>query len=428
MPPLAPVEVIERRRRGEPIDSESVTAFMRAWLDGVAGDAQMAAWCMAAALEPARLEEVDALARVIIASGDRLDLSAFGASGDCQSTGAVGDVAPLVALPLAAALGVRVADIGAHSVGCIGGILDTLAAIPGMRTDLSLGEFVACLRASGCVVAAPGPSRVSAAPRFDALRDATGTGTGVAPTLATLMARALAVGAGAIALVVPAGRGGAVADAAEARAVVELAELIAAPWGRVVRAHVTDADAPAGRAVGTGLAVREAAAVLRGEGDPATGARAVALAAALAEAAGAAPAGEGDGRARDALVSGEALTCAERWVTAQGGDAAVWTTPGALPDARVQRTVNAPGDGRMRDIDPRAVGEAARWAGAGRLHAAQVIDPAAGVELRVVAGDPVTAGEPVAVIHSSDAWLAERAEELLLRGLTFDDQGRGDGA
>jgi pyrimidine-nucleoside phosphorylase len=422
MAPLAPVEVIERRRRGEAIDADSVTAFMRGWLDGVAGDAQMAAWCMAAALEPARLEEVDALARVIIASGERLDLSSFGATGDCQSTGAVGDIAPLVALPLAAALGVRVAHIGAHSVGCLGGVLDTLAAIPGMRTDLSLGEFVACLRAAGCVVAAPGPARVSAAPRFDALRDATGTGSGVAPTLAPLMARAIAAGAGCLALSVPAGRGAAIADPDEARSAVELAELIAAPWGRAVRAEVSDADGPGGRAVGSGLEVREAGAVLRGEGDRATRARAVALAGALAEGAGVVPAGEGPDRAEQAVADGRALAAAERWVAAQGGDAAVWTTPGLIPEARVRRPVCAPRDGRVRDIDPRAVGEAARWAGAGRLHAAQVIDPAAGVELLVRAGEPVAADDPVMVIHSSDAWLAERADELLRRGLVFDDE------
>ncbi|MFP5450588.1 MAG: hypothetical protein ACLGG9_02435 [Thermoleophilia bacterium] len=428
MAPLAPVEVIERRRRGEPIDTESVTAFMRAWLDGVAGDAQMAAWCMAAALEPARLEEVDALARVIVASGERLDLSSFGPTGDCQSTGAVGDIAPLVALPLAAAVGVRVADIGGHSVGCLGGMLDKVAAIPGMRTDLSLAEFVACLRTAGCVVAAPGPARVSAAPRFDALRDATGTGSGVAPTLATLMARAIAVGAGCICLSVPVGRGAAIADADEAGAAVELAGLIAAPWGRAVRAEVSDADAPGGRAVGTGLEVREAAAVLRGEGDRTTAERAVALAGAMAEGAGVAADGDGPERARRALAQGEALAAAERWVAAQGGDPGVWTTPELLAEARVQRPVCVPGDGRVRDIDPRAVGEAARWAGAGRLHAAQVIDPAAGVELLVRAGDPVGAGDPVAIIHSSDAWLAERAEELLLGGLVLDGGTTGPDA
>ena len=48
--PLAPLEVIERSRRGETVDGASVESFVRAWLDGTADDAQMAAWCMVACL------------------------------------------------------------------------------------------------------------------------------------------------------------------------------------------------------------------------------------------------------------------------------------------------------------------------------------------------------------------------------------------
>jgi len=255
---LAPVEVIERRRRGEPLDAESITAFMRAWLDGIADDAQMAAWCMAAALEPPRLEEVDALARVLLASGDRLDLSSFGPTGDCQSTGAVGDTAPLVALPLAAALGVTVAAVAAPGVGYTGGLLDKVASIPGIVTQPAMEGFVRQLRQVGCAVVGPGPRLVGAARRFDALRDSTATGSGVAPTVAALMARALASGAGTLALAVPVGRGGAIAGGDDAERAIDLATRIAEPWGRTVRGRVVDADGPLGRCVGTALEVREA--------------------------------------------------------------------------------------------------------------------------------------------------------------------------
>ncbi|MEQ9336115.1 MAG: hypothetical protein RJQ03_02885, partial [Miltoncostaeaceae bacterium] len=238
MPPLAPVEVIERRRRGEPLDAESITAFMRAWLDGVADDAQMAAWCMAAGLEPARLEEVDALARALVASGDRLDLSSFGPTGDVQSTGAVGETASFAAIPIAAALGVTISSIGAASVGFSGGLIDRVVAIRGFDTEPELPAFVRALRAAGCALMAPGRRLVTAAPRLDELRDATATGSGVAPTMATLMARALAGGAGCIVLAVPVGRGAALADAGEGDAAIALARSLAEPWGRSVRAVV----------------------------------------------------------------------------------------------------------------------------------------------------------------------------------------------
>ncbi len=277
MAALAPVEVIERRRRGEPLDAESITAFMRAWLDGIADDAQMAAWCMAAALEPPRLEEVDALARVLLASGDRLDLSSFGPTGDCQSTGAVGDTAPLVALPLAAALGVTVAAVAAPGVGYTGGLLDKVASIPGIVTQPAMEGFVRQLRQVGCAVVGPGPRLVGAARRFDALRDSTATGSGVAPTVAALMARALASGAGTLALAVPVGRGGAIAGGDDAERAIDLATRIAEPWGRTVRGRVVDArTAEAVR--GTALEVREAVGA-RSDGPADTRDAAVALAA-----------------------------------------------------------------------------------------------------------------------------------------------------
>ncbi len=412
MAPLAPVEVIERRRRGEPIDADSITAFMRAWLDGVADDAQMAAWCMAAALEPARLEEVDALARALVASGDRLDLSSFGVTGDLQSTGAVGDTAPLVALPLAAALGVPMGVIGARGVGSTGGLLDKLAAIPGMSTQLALEAFVRQVRDVGCAVIAPGPRLVSAATRFDALRDATATGSGVAPTVATVMARAIAGGAGVVAVPVPAGTAGAIASDDEARDSLALARSIGEPWGRRVHGVVVAADAPLSPCVGNALEVREAARVLGGEGSPGVRAQAIALAAGLVEAAGIAAEGEGEGRATAALDGGSALDMAERWVAGQGGDPAAWTDATRLPDARELRTVTAAEAGYVSAIDPRMVAEAARWAGAGRLHAAQVIDPAAGVEIHVAPGDEVALGEPLLTVHACDAWLADRGRDI----------------
>lgn len=423
---LAPVEVIERRRRGEPLDAESITAFMRAWLDGIADDAQMAAWCMAAALEPARLEEVDALARVLLASGDRLDLSSFGPTGDCPSTGAVGDTAPLVAVPLAAALGVTVATVAAAGVGYTGGLLDKVASIPGMVTQPAMEGYVRQLRQVGCAVVGPGPRLVGAARRFDALRDATATGSGVAPTVATLMARALASGAGALALAVPAGRGGVITGTDDAAHAVELATRIAEPWGRTVRGRVVDADKPLGRCVGNALEVREAGEVLTGGGPADTRDGAIALAGDLAEGAGAVPAGEGAARARAALESGEALAAAERWVAGQGGDPAVWTDPARLPAARVTRPVVADRDGRVADIDPRPLGEAARWAGAGRLHAAQIIDPAAGVEVLTPAGTAVAKEQPILMISASDAWLADRAHDLAAAAITLAAPGGDD--
>ncbi len=411
--PLAPVEVIERSRRGEVVDPESVDSFVRSWLDGTADDAQMAAWCMVGCLRGMAPEHVEALTRALLASGDRLELGALGPTGDLASTGGVGDTTTLVAAPLAAALGVRVAKMTGRGLAHTGGTLDKLEAIPGFRGELPLGRFVRQVTEVGIATIAQTSRLTPGDRRLYALRDATGTVPAAGLIAASVMSRRIAGGAGAIALDVKAGEGGFFPDEDEARAAAELMASLAEPWGRRVRWTVSSMAQPLGRCVGNALEVREAGEVLRGGGAPDLRELAVRLAADLAEACGVAPEGEGAGRAAEALTSGGALEAAERWVEAQDGDPDVWTDPGALPTAPVRDEVLAEGAGWVGAIDARAVGEAARWLGAGRLHPDQSVDPVAGIELLAKVGAEVAGGQPLAVVHARDEWAAQRAREMV---------------
>jgi pyrimidine-nucleoside phosphorylase len=411
--PLAPVEIIERSRRGEQVDADSVEAFVRSWLDGTADDALMSAWCMVACLRGLPQEQVAALTRALIASGDRLELGSLGPTGDSHSTGGVGDGTTLVAAPLAAALGVRVAKMAGRGLAHTGGTIDKLEAIPGFRAELPLGRFVRQVRDVGVAVISQTSRLVPADRRLYALRDATGTVPGVGLVAASIMSKKLAGGAGAIALDVKAGGGGFFADEAQARDAARLMASLAEPWGRRVRWTVSSMEQPLGRCVGNALEVGEAAEVLRGEGPSDLRELAVRVAAELAEAAGVVPEGEGAERASAALASGEALRAAERWVEAQEGDPGVWTDPAALPLAPVREEITATESGWVGAIDARGVGEAARWLGAGRLHPDQSVDPVAGVELLVKVGGEVAPGQPLAVVPARDEWAAQRAREML---------------
>lgn len=411
--PLAPVELIERSRRAEPVDAESVEAFVRAWLDGTASDALMAAWSMVACLRGLGADQTAALARALVASGDRLELGSLGPTGDPQTTGGVGDTTPLVAAPLAAALGVRVASLGGRSLAHTGGAVNKLEAIPGFRSQLSLAGFVRQVRDVGIAVVAPDPRLVPGDRRLRALRDATGTAPSGGLVAASVMSGAIAGGAGAIHIDVVAGGGGLVGDAEEARATAAVMAGIAAEWGRAVRWTVSDGARPLGRCVGNALEVGEAGAVLRGEGPDDLRELAEVVAGDLAEAAAVVPEGEGRERAAAALRQGDALAMAERWIEAQEGDPDVWTQPDALPRAPFRIDVEAPAEGRVEEIAAGAVGEVARWLGVGRLHADQSIDPVVGIELLVRPGDPVAAGEPMALVHARDEWAGERARDML---------------
>ncbi|MGD9572362.1 MAG: thymidine phosphorylase [Thermoleophilia bacterium] len=419
--PLAPVEVLERGRRGEPVDAASVEAFARSWLGGDTSDAMMAAWCMCACLRGMQPGHPEALARALVASGERLELASLGAAGDIGTTGAVGDTVPLVAAPLAASLGVLVATMGGRGVGHVGGIVDKLESIAGFEAEMSLGAFVRQARDVGIVVAAPIDRLVPGDRRLEALRDATGTLPAAGLVAASEMVTRVACGAGAISLLVGCGEGGPLATREEADAAAAAMAAMGEAWGRRVRWTVADVEAPLGRAVGNALEVAEAAAVLRGAGPDDVRQLAVRMAGDLAEAAGVLDAGTGREAAAEALADGSALATAERWVEAQGGDPEVWTDPGALPVAPLRVDVEAPRAGVVARVGARALGETARWLGAGRLHAMQAIDPVAGLEVLVRVGDVVEEGQPLAVIHAREDGAGARARAMAEAAFVIGD-------
>lgn len=419
---LAPVEVLERARRGESADPDQVRRLVSSWLGGGATDAQMSAWCMAVCLNGLSDEATAALAEVLVASGDRLELARLGPTGDLHSTGGVGDSTTLVAAPLAAAIGVKAAKMSGRGQGHTGGTIDKLEAIPGMATALTVERFVRQARDVGVAVAAQNERLVPGGRRLAALRDATGTNDSRELVAASVMSTKLAGGAGAVVLDMKVGAGGFFADVEQADATARAMVATAVPWGRNVRYVVSAMHQPLGSYVGNALEVRGAGEVLAGEGSAALRELAVRLAAMMAENAGAVEPGAGIAAAEAALAGGDALRMAERWVEAQGGDAAVWTTFDRLPTAPIRLPVAAPRSGRLARLGARDVGEAARWVGAGRLHEQQSVDPAAGIELAAKVGDEVVKDEPLAWVHGRDMGTAERAVAMVLAAVEIVDE------
>jgi thymidine phosphorylase len=84
-----------------------------------------------------------------------------------------------------------------------------------------------------------------------------------------------------------------------------------------------------------------------------------------------------------------------RMIRAQGGD------PDApLPAARERHTVTATTTGVLSRLDAYAVGLAAWRLGAGRARKEDPVQAAAGVELHVRPGAPVTPGTPLLTLHT----------------------------
>jgi pyrimidine-nucleoside phosphorylase len=421
LPLLAPLEILERARRGQSATPDEVRRLVTSWLGGGATDAQMAAWCMAVCFGGLSDEATAALADALVASGDRLELSRLGPTADKQSTAGVGDAATLIVAPLAAALGVKVAKMSGRGQGHAGGTIDKLEAIPGMATALTVERFVRQVRDVGVAVSSHSDRLVPGGRRLAALRDATGTTHSRELVAASVMSMKIAGGAAAVVLDVKAGSGAFFSDVEDAEAGARAMVAAAVPWGRRVRWVVSAMDQPLGNHVGNALEVRGAADVLRGEGAADLRQLALRLAGLMAEESGAVDHGNGMAAAEAALMSGDALRMAERWVEAQGGDPAVWTDFDRLPGAPVQLPVAAPASGYLARLNAREVGEAARWVGAGRLHEQQSVDPGAGIELLSKVGDEVVAGEPFAWVHGRDMGTAERAIAMMVAAIEIHE-------
>ena len=65
---------------------------------------------------------------------------------DKHSTGGVGDKVTIIAIPIAASLGVKVFKMSGRGLGFTGGTIDKLESIPGFNAELNEKEFIDELR------------------------------------------------------------------------------------------------------------------------------------------------------------------------------------------------------------------------------------------------------------------------------------------
>jgi pyrimidine-nucleoside phosphorylase len=232
------------------------------------------------------------------------------------------------------------------------------------------------------------------------------------------MSKKIAAGADAIVLDVKVGDGAFMKTIEEARELAQLMLELGRHAGREVACMLTDMDQPLGRAVGNALEIRETIATLRGDGPPDFTELVLAASAhLLAFSDLGIDETTGRERAAAAVRDGSALAMYERWIAAQGGDAA----EDALPSAAVVRDVQTPQAGYVAAIGAVDIGTAALRLGAGRQTKDDQIDHAVGVVCLKKRGDAVATGETVAQVHARDDESAARAADEVLAAYAFAD-------
>ena len=413
-------DILKRKRDGLELSEEEIRWFISGYVSGEIPDYQASAFAMAVCIRGMTARETAALTAAMAASGDTVDLSGIpGVKADKHSTGGVGDKTTLVAAPVAASLGVKVAKMSGRGLGHTGGTLDKLEAIPGMRTSLSREEFFGVVRRVGLSIVGQSGNLVPADKKLYALRDVTATVDSIPLIASSVMSKKLAAGSDCILLDVKTGSGAFMKTEAEAETLARTMVEIGRRAGRRTAALVTDMDRPLGRAVGNSLEVAEACETLRGRGPEDLAELCTELAANMIFLAGRGPLEECRRLCRAQIANGQAFRKLLEFVSAQGGNTSVLEDPSKFPRAGAEAVVRAEEGGFLSAMNAELVGEASVMLGAGREKKEDSVDPAAGILLLKKTGDPVKTGEPLARLFAANRQKIQAAEEVFRTALRF---------
>jgi len=410
-----PSRLIEKKRQGGELTQGELEAFFQGFLAGEVPEYQMSAFLMAVHFRGLSSSELDGLLDLMIHSGEVLDFSHIPSPKvDKHSTGGVGDKTSLVLAPLAAELGLCVPMISGRGLGHTAGTLDKLEAIPGFRTQVSLGEFRSVLERVGVAMIGQTDEIAPLDRRLYALRDATATVPSVPLMAASIMSKKLAEGIQGLVLDVKSGEGAFLPDFQDSLKLARIMTSLGERRGVRTTALVTGMDAPLGRAVGNGLETKEAFQCLAGEGPEDLADLSATLVGEMLILGGLEDdPSAGFLRAREGLSQGLGLQRMAKLVELQGGDPEVVESPGRIPSAPEVGISTAPASGFVGKISTTALGYGVVELGGGRRTMGGRVDLRVGFVVGVRPGDRVECGDPLGQVHAADTDGLERGLEIL---------------
>lgn len=412
---MLPQWIIEKKRDNKELSKEEISSFINGFVSGEIADYQMSALAMAIYFNGMTMEETAALTEIMMNSGSVLDPSSIHKPKiDKHSTGGIGDKISLILAPLAASCGIAVPMISGRGLGITGGTLDKLESIPGYRTDLSEHDFLSIVEQCGCSIIGQTAKIAPADKRFYAIRDVTGTVPSIPLITASILSKKLAAGLDALVMDVKFGRGAFMKTVETAKELALTITEVGARMKTPVTSLITDMNSPLGRTAGNALEIREVIEVLKGHGTEDLILLTLELCAQMLLL------GKVSDSRQQALTtlkakldSGEALETFRKMITLHGGDPACVDNPQLLPEAPLKHALPARSSGIVLDVDAEKIGKACLILGAGRKRADQQVNHSTGISGIRKTGEPISAGEPLAIIHAQDEQSATEATTML---------------
>ena len=410
------IDFIKKKMDGHQLTEEEISAIIDDIVAGNLSQTEMMAFVVAQYIRDMTMDEIVALTKKMVETGDRLELDVSPVL-DVHSIGGVpGNKYALVTVPIVAAAGLVVPKTSSRAITSAAGTADVMEVLA--NVTLSLEEIKRIVEKVGAVLAWGGAVRL--APADDILINTERT-IGIDPRsqlLASVMSKKLAVGADHVLIDIPMGQGAKVECMEAARALAHDFMELGHRLGIVVETAVTYGGQPVGYAVGPALEAKEALETLEGGGPGSLIEKATSLAGIMLESGGVTAYGMGKQVALEILRSGKAREKMREIIEAQGGDPNVRSEDIPVGDKKV--VVVAPHDGYITDIINQHIVAIARAAGAPR-------DKGAGVKIVLKKGHKVNKGEPLFEIYAEHEKrldealaLAKRCPPIRIEGMLLE--------
>ncbi|MBR2828571.1 MAG: thymidine phosphorylase [Bacilli bacterium] len=389
------LDIINKKRLGEELTYQEIDTIFNGYLNGEVADYQMSALLMAICINGMSDDEVFALTKIFIESGDVLDFSDIpGVKVDKHSTGGIGDKTTLVIAPIVAACGGVMIKMSGRGLGYTGGTIDKLESIEGFKIDLSEKEIKKQVKDIHLVVTGQTKDLVPMDKVIYALRDVTSTVSSVPLIASSIMSKKIAGGADKILIDIKVGNGALLQDKKDAKKLEELMIKIGKYYNREVRCVISDMNNPLGTSIGNSLEVIEAIDVLRGvEKSNSFYDLCVELSSILVSMIYQISEKEAKVMVENSIQTGSAYQKFEEMVRLQKGDLSKLKVSNKTYEIKSKKS------GVIKSINALEVGKLSLALGAGKEKIGDKIDYTVGVKLEKLVGDTVKRGDLLATIY-----------------------------
>lgn len=388
------VDIINKKRLGEELSYKELDTFFNGYLEGSVADYQMSALLMAICINGMSDEEIFALTKIFIDSGDILDFDELGILVDKHSTGGIGDKVTLIIAPIVAACGCSVIKMSGRGLGYTGGTIDKLESIEGFRTDLSDEKIYEQVKKINLVITGQTKDLAPMDKKIYALRDVTGTVSSIPLIASSIMSKKIAGGADKILIDIKVGKGALIENMADANKLSELMIKIGNIYHREVRCKISDMNIPLGFAIGNSVEVLEAIDILQGkERDNYLVDLCLDLASEMVSMGKNISKEEALKLVNEALEKGNAYQKFLELVKMQGGNIE------KIPVSKKEKYIISHKSGIINNIDALELGKLSVALGAGRSLKDSSIDYSVGIRLHYLVGDRVEKGDTLATIY-----------------------------